>query len=587
MGNTRYVGVATEWVVKQLHQEDDVFIHCIGHSLGAHTCGFFGNAVTNDTDYPAKTLIDRITALDPAGPLFTKENFEWTNIFVAPDPIESDHLRDNERLERTDARKVIAIHTDSDRLGIVQSVGEADFYIGNNLNNLGSDQSNRQSMVCDHSRSHQLMRQSISHQDHCWAHFTCAGESQSRGCTVDSSCQYRPIPDPVPVHQSSGVPMISSQEILAAQEESLTYPGDCRPALSPRIHFGYWWDGTEGDFGVVLDDEECWQCLDDGQCSAGNFCDVVKHVCVAEECLRDEHCSSGTCDTSTRTCEDCGSKRKKREVTGLCSTEPAEACKAEGGYCGDPGACTGTVLDNKCPGGQDNKCCTAFPVQEAECEAAGGDCLDTCDCPAGDFLHGYCPSQPNSIKCCPRTTQPLQCPHEEEEEEEEVEDCSRMMCRSGLSTSCSNGRCDVSCDGTVQCQGLRCNSISSSCSNGDCKLTCNGGSGSMSSSASQVSAANSGAPGATGNNNNAGGGGGSSNNSNNNGGGSSNNNNNNNGGGSSNNNNDGAGSSNNNNNNNGGGRSSNNNNNNNNNGGSGSNSGGGNNNNNNNNNNNG
>merc|ERR1711994_1072450 len=98
--------------------------------------------------------------------------------------------------------------------------------------------------------------------------------------------------------------------------------------------------------------------------------------------------------------EDCGGKRKKREASG-CSSEPAEACKAEGGYCGNPASCQGTVIDNKCPGGQDNKCCTGMPFQEDECEAEGGDCLDTCDCPAGDFLHGYCPSQPNSIKCCP------------------------------------------------------------------------------------------------------------------------------------------------------------------------------------------
>ena len=103
----------------------------------------------------------------------------------------------------------------------------------------------------------------------------------------------------------------------------------------------------------------------------------------------------------------CGGKRRKRAATRSCSSEPADACKAEGGYCGSPGSCPGTVIDNKCPGGQDNKCCTAgMPFQESECEATGGDCLDTCKCPGGNYLHGYCPSQPNSIKCCPRPTEP-------------------------------------------------------------------------------------------------------------------------------------------------------------------------------------
>ena len=43
----------------------------------------------------------------------------------------------------------------------------------------------------------------------------------------------------------------------------------------------------------------------------------------------------------------------------------------------------------------------------------------------------------------------------------------------GLSTSCSNGVCSISCGGTVQCSGLQCSSLSTSCSNGNCKINCN------------------------------------------------------------------------------------------------------------------
>lgn len=41
-----------------------------------------------------------------------------------------------------------------------------------------------------------------------------------------------------------------------------------------------------------------------------------------------------------------------------------------------------------------------MPFQEAECAAEGGNCEDSCGCEV-DVLHGFCPNQPNAIKCCP------------------------------------------------------------------------------------------------------------------------------------------------------------------------------------------
>ncbi len=47
-------------------QIDKLRAHCVGHSLGAHVCGFAGK----------KVKLDRITGLDPAGPLFRNQPAE-------------------------------------------------------------------------------------------------------------------------------------------------------------------------------------------------------------------------------------------------------------------------------------------------------------------------------------------------------------------------------------------------------------------------------------------------------------------------------------------------------------------------------
>ena len=49
--NTKYIGAATQRVVQQLEvllnfDDRTSKIHCIGHSLGAHACGFFGKEYT-------------------------------------------------------------------------------------------------------------------------------------------------------------------------------------------------------------------------------------------------------------------------------------------------------------------------------------------------------------------------------------------------------------------------------------------------------------------------------------------------------------------------------------------------------------
>lgn len=77
---------------------DPLNIHCIGHSLGAHVCGFIGKEIK----------LKRISALDPAGPGY----------YLASA---------SERLDKTDAYFVDCIHT-SAKFGLQKSIGHKDFY---------------------------------------------------------------------------------------------------------------------------------------------------------------------------------------------------------------------------------------------------------------------------------------------------------------------------------------------------------------------------------------------------------------------------------------------------------------------------
>ena len=390
---TRYVGVATERVVKQLNPQ---YIHCIGHSLGAHTCGFFGNAIVADAFY-MKTTLDRITGMDPAGP-------NWYDGDINA-PLD-------EKLDKTDADLVDAIHTDTDLWGTRYALGHTDFYVGKNTQELGEDQAGSGlSPTSDHGRSYELMIHSIDNPSDCWAHFPCDGQPTVKDCKVPDNCPQYPLPPFVNPGAYSGAHGPSAQVILSALEahkdkEKLysnyphTYAQECKSSMSPRPHFGYWYDGKHpGQYGIVLTSKTCWTCVGDEQCSgADDKCDTQTHKCVSAECLRDHHCSSTGQTCVNNKCDppkplSCKGRRRKRQADeqDQCSSEPSEQCKAKSGYCGNPSSCPGTVLDNLCPGGgcilvsspnlisilgQDNKCCVEMPFQEDKCEAAGGLCGD-------------------------------------------------------------------------------------------------------------------------------------------------------------------------------------------------------------------
>ena len=220
--NSRYAGLATMKVISQLQTKMMITnlacvgarcgfnIHCIGHSLGAHACGFFGNSVKTKL---GRSIL-RITGLDPAGPQFYTKEFAFF-----PRPLYDTPLY--EKLDKSDAALVDVIHTDSDKYGFAEYAGHADFYIGKNLEELGQSQDgciDNFYDYCSHQRSVDQMNDSIRNTSNCFGELSCNGEDLegSKGC-------------------------------LSPVE------------AKPKVQYGYWWDGTDGQFGVVItgDSRKC------------------------------------------------------------------------------------------------------------------------------------------------------------------------------------------------------------------------------------------------------------------------------------------------------------------------------------------
>ncbi|XP_012233169.2 pancreatic lipase-related protein 2-like [Linepithema humile] len=162
VANTRLVGAMTARLAAQLIEIGDLSpakTHCIGHSLGAHTCGYVGYTMRNQYRYK----LGRITGLDPAEPHFSN-----TSPMV--------------RLDPTDATFVTAIHTDcnpfiSGGLGITQPVAHIDFYPNGGRNQPGCNEGVLNSITlergsffrgikrflgCNHIRSYEYFIESIN-----------------------------------------------------------------------------------------------------------------------------------------------------------------------------------------------------------------------------------------------------------------------------------------------------------------------------------------------------------------------------------------------------------------------------------------
>ncbi|CAG9760514.1 unnamed protein product [Ceutorhynchus assimilis] len=134
-------------------------VHCIGHSLGAHLCGYVGYTLQDQFNLS----LGRISGLDPAEPHFAK----------AARPV---------RLDRSAAKYVDIIHTDASQfirgsLGMTESIGHVDYFPNGGTNQPGCGKSMvqfikdekgsffngmKKYLACNHVRAHQVFLDSIN-----------------------------------------------------------------------------------------------------------------------------------------------------------------------------------------------------------------------------------------------------------------------------------------------------------------------------------------------------------------------------------------------------------------------------------------
>ena len=139
--NTWPVGNVIAYVHHEITKDVKPITYCIGFSLGAHVCGFFGKMTRllnkNEPIY-------KIIGLDPAGPMFEHPDH---------DP--------ELRLNRNNAENVEIWHTNTYQLGFEDAIGHVDLYI--NGGGLQPHCPTYENVVLPHQCSHQFARRLFYH----------------------------------------------------------------------------------------------------------------------------------------------------------------------------------------------------------------------------------------------------------------------------------------------------------------------------------------------------------------------------------------------------------------------------------------
>ncbi|KAJ8982425.1 hypothetical protein NQ317_007773 [Molorchus minor] len=168
VANIRLVGAMTAHLLADIAKYTGDLklshVHAIGHSLGAHLCGYVGYTLQKEFNI----TLGRITGLDPAEPHFAK---------TGP-PV---------RLDRTAAHYVDVIHTDASQfirggLGMTESIGHVDYYPNGGTDQPGCGKSMvgyikdsngnlfhglKKYLGCNHVRSHEYFLESITPNPKC------------------------------------------------------------------------------------------------------------------------------------------------------------------------------------------------------------------------------------------------------------------------------------------------------------------------------------------------------------------------------------------------------------------------------------
>ena len=100
----RYISYSMYLIVREMHRvvnSRKLYVHCIGHSLGGQSCGLSGKLLIQEGG--DKFKYDRISGMDPAGPLFCED---------VPYPFNYKFIDPRARLGPNDAHFVDVIHTD-------------------------------------------------------------------------------------------------------------------------------------------------------------------------------------------------------------------------------------------------------------------------------------------------------------------------------------------------------------------------------------------------------------------------------------------------------------------------------------------
>jgi len=235
--DARYAGKAIGLLLDNIENQlgKRLYRHCVGFSLGGQVCGFVGEHA-NEVGRP----LDRLSGVDPAGPLYNPDNTVFGNIQYGD--LVTNPAFNRARLDKSDAMFVDVYHTDDIYVttqdyarSTILPLGDVDFYLGSGpifgglqpgCLNPGKKFYYSQGS-CNHHKATEFFAKSIN----------------NKGCQSSNACSGSPkgfnpkVPYPKPL----------------TTDDFVSYVG-CSP--NNPVTAGYWAKaGTTGIYTITIDKE--------------------------------------------------------------------------------------------------------------------------------------------------------------------------------------------------------------------------------------------------------------------------------------------------------------------------------------------